>query len=385
MKQKLELEQKQILRLSQEMKLSFEVLSMSNDELLKYWMGKVEGSHQTTEDSFFENLREEEDFYQYLENQLLYMEIPAHIQKQLIFCIHNLSPAGFLEMSDLELCSHLNIPQKGLGELYHYLYQLQPTGVGTRNFKEAIHLQLQKKKKWEPKMWEILNHLEYIAAGREKELAKRLELEEKELENMLIEIKSCNPKPSRGFMVKKSVGISPDFILKIQNGKLLLVEDENLQKNLYKIDMKENQGLQLLRQCIERRIETLRKILEYLVEHQRDYFLEQSSLRTLHAKEVAEHLDLHTSTISRAIRNKYLKTEKGVYSLKSLFCFSEERNQVKQEIQNLIEGEKKEKPYSDAEISQYLEKAFLWRVSRRTIGKYREELGYGSSFERKWR
>lgn len=385
MKPKLELEQKQILKLSQEMKLSFEVLSMSNNELLKYWLGKVEGSHQTTEDSFFENLREEEDFYQYLENQLLYMELPIYIQKQLIFCIHNLNPSGFLEMSDLELCSHLNISKKDLEELYHYLYQLQPTGVGTHNFKEAIHLQLQKKNKWQPKMWGILNHLEYVAAGREKELAKKLELEEKDLEKILIEIKACNPKPSRGFMVRKSFGISPDFILQIHNGTFLLKENEDLQKNLYKVDMKENPGLQLLRQCIEKRMETLRKILEYLVKHQKDYFLNQGSLHTLHAKEVAEHVELHTSTISRAIQNKYLKTEKGIYSLKSLFCYSEEREQIKVEIQNLIEGEKKEKPYSDIEISQYLEKKFLWRVSRRTISKYREELGYDCSFERKWR
>lgn len=385
MKQKLQLEQKQVLKLSQEMKLSFKVLSMSNDELMKYWLRKVEGSHQSTEDSYFENLSKEEDFYHYLENQLLYLDIPENIQDYLVFCIHNLNASGFLEMSDLELCSQLKISQKTLERVLEYLQNLQPTGVGTRNFKEAIRLQLQKKGRWQDIIWEVLNRLDYVASGRITELAAKLGISDIALEELVKEIKNCNPKPARGFLFRKSFGISPDFFLEIQGEELVLRENGELQKNLYRIDMKEDAGLQLLRQCIEKRIETLRRILEYIVRYQKEYFLGKGSLHTLHAKEVAEHLDLHTSTISRAIQNKYLKTEKGIFAVKSLFCYSEERDQIKIEIQRCIEAENKEKPYSDAEILEYLEREFLWKIARRTVTKYREELGYPSSFQRKWK
>ncbi|SQC99081.1 RNA polymerase factor sigma-54 [Fusobacterium necrophorum subsp. necrophorum] len=124
-----ELEQKQILKLSQEMKLSFSVLSMSYDEVLKFWLGKIEGSRQSTEDSFFESLSQEEDFFQYLENQLMYLEVSENIRQKLIFCIHSLNEAGFLELSDDELRLHLGISQKNWRSL-SILWELEPVGVG---------------------------------------------------------------------------------------------------------------------------------------------------------------------------------------------------------------------------------------------------------------
>lgn len=385
MKQQLELEQKQILKLSQEMKLSFHILSMSYEEVLQFWLGKIEGSYQSTESEFFENLREEEDFYQYLENQLMYFDLSESLRQNLLFCIHNLNESGFLEMSDLELCYHLRISPKELEKLYQYLYELQPLGVGTHNYKEAIRLQLQKKQLWEETIWDVLNHLEYIASGREKELALKLGISSEHLEEILKKIRACNPKPSRGFWVRKSAKITPDFYLKYEKETFVLEENEELQRTLYRMDLNETLGLQLLRKCIEKRTETLRKILEYIVERQKDYFLELAPLHTLHEKEIAKALGFHASTISRAIQNKYIKTEKGIFSIKALLCYSEEREQIKLEIETIINQEDKNKPYSDSEIATYLEREFLWKISRRTISKYREELGYLSSFQRKWK
>lgn len=160
-------------------------------------------------------------------------------------------------------------------------------------------------------------------------------------------------------------------------------ENKDLQKSLYRAEIKETPGIQILRKCIEKRIETLRNILEYVTDYQKDYLLGSGALKTLHEREVAEELELHVSTISRAIQNKYLKTERGILSVKSLFCYSGEREEMKIEIQNLIEGEDKQKPYSDLEIAMYLGQKFLWNISRRTVSKYRKELGYFSSFQRK--
>ena len=383
MKQQLELDQKQIVTLSQEMKLSFSVLSMSYDEVLKFWLGKIEGSRQSTEDSFFESLSQEEDFFQYLENQLMYLEVSENIRQKLIFCIHSLNEAGFLELSDDELRLHLGISQKELEEVYQFLWELEPVGVGTHNFKEAIRLQLKKKNEWEETIWEVLQHLEYIAEGQEEKLAEKLGIGLVQLNQIMKKIKACNPKPSRGFSVRKTIKIVPDFYWKYSEGNIALEENKDLQKSLYRAEIKETPGIQILRKCIEKRIETLRNILEYVTDYQKDYLLGSGALKTLHEREVAEQLELHVSTISRAIQNKYLKTERGILSVKSLFCYSGEREEMKIEIQNLIEGEDKQKPYSDLEIAKYLGQKFLWNISRRTVSKYRKELGYFSSFQRK--
>lgn len=119
-------------------------------------------------------------------------------------------------------------------------------------------------------------------------------------------------------------------------------ENKDLQKSLYRAEIKETLGIQILRKCIEKRIETLRNILEYVTDYQKDYLLGSGALKTLYEREVAEQLELHVSTISRAIQNKYLKTERGILSVKSLFCYSREREEMKIEIQNLIEGEDKQ-------------------------------------------
>lgn len=383
MKTSVELEQKQILKLSQEMKLSFSVLSMSYSEVLKFWLGKIEGSRQSTEDSFFESLSQEEDFFQYLENQLMYLEVSENIRQKLIFCIHSLNEAGFLELSDDELRHHLGISQKELEELHQSLWELEPVGVGTHNFKEAIRLQLKKKNEWEEIIWEVLQHLEYIAEGQEEKLAEKLGIGLMQLNQIMKKIKACNPKPSRGFSVRKTIKIVPDFYWKYSEGNIALEENKDLQKSLYRAEIKETPGIQMLRKCIEKRIETLRNILEYVTDYQKDYLLGSGPLKTLYEKEVAEQLEFHVSTISRAIQNKYLKTERGIFSVKSLFCYSGEREEMKVEIQNLIEKEDKQKPYSDLEIAMYLGQKFLRNISRRTVSKYRKELGYFSSFQRK--
>lgn len=133
----------------------------------------------------------------------MYLEVSENIRQKLIFCIHSLNEAGFLELSDDELRLHLGISQKELEEVYQFLWELEPVGVGTHNFKEAIRLQLKKKNEWEEIIWEVLQHLEYIAEGQEEKLAEKLGIGLVQLNQIMKKIKACNPKPSRGFSVRK--------------------------------------------------------------------------------------------------------------------------------------------------------------------------------------
>lgn len=384
MKTSLGLEQKQILKLSQEMKLSLQVLSMPYRQVLNLWNGNMEKTYSSTEKSFFENLTEEKDFYTFLEEQLLYINPPKNIRENLIFCIYNLNSSGFLEFSDIELCKHLGISMKELKETYEYLHTLHPIGVGAHNFRECIRLQLQKKKEWNQKMEGILLHLQYIADGNSEKLRKKLGITKEEFQSFLNKIKNCNPIPARGYFIRKNLTIVPDFVLVLENEVWIAKENTELRDSLYSAQIIETPSIKLLRLCIEKRMDTLKKIVDYVVEYQKEYFKGENFLHTLHEKQVAHDLNLHLSTVSRAIQNKYLKTEKGIYSIKSLFCYEEKREKIKMEIERLIKYENYQKPYTDTQIQEELKSKF-GKIPRRTIAKYRQELGYVSSFYRKIR
>ncbi|MBS9775612.1 MAG: RNA polymerase subunit sigma-54 [Fusobacterium sp.] len=383
MELKLEISQKQKLRLSQEMKLSFQILSLPYSKVLKIWNKQFKKKSGNIDENYIENIEEENNFFDYLKEQLIYFNISEKIKKNLIYCINNLNNQGFLELSDLELSQQLKIGMKGLEETFKYLHELEPIGVGTHNFKECIRLQLKKKNMWEEKIQDVLDNLDYIARGKEQELLDKIKISEEDLGNFLIKIKSCNPKPSRGFSVGKIQTIIPDFYLYIKNNEVIIKENEQWKDKLYNMYNIEDNETELLRYCIEKRIKTLKNILTYILDKQKNYFLNNANLETLHEKEIAEKLNLSISTISRAIQNKYIWTEQGITSFKALFCYSEERKLVEEMIEKLLEEEDKKRPLSDLQLAEKITKKLKYSVARRTITKYRKELGYFSSRQRK--
>lgn len=383
MELKLEISQKQTLKLSREMKISFEILSMPYSQLLKFWSSQSEKNYSSVDKSFLENISQEQNFYDYLEEQIIYFEISDRIKENLIYCINNLDSHGFLELSDLELCQQLKISKKELEETYKYLWELEPTGVGTHNFKECIKLQLIKKEMWEEEIGSILDNLSYIAQGKEKDLAEKINLSISKIEFYLSRIKTCNPKPTRGFSTNKVFTIIPDFYLYIKNSKIIIEENSSWRNTFYNKKNTYDKNLELLKYCIEKRIETTKKILYYIIKKQENYFIKGDFLKTLHEKEVAEHLDLNISTISRAIQNKYIWTEKGIISFKSLFCYFEGKERIKEKLLSILEIEDKKRPFSDLQLAKKIEKDLKYPIARRTIAKYREELGYLSSRKRK--
>lgn len=382
MKQELVLEQRQSLRLSQEMKLSFRILEMSQEELFDYWKVCANGSYLSGEDSFLEALPLEKNFYQHLEEQLLYFNISEKRKEDMLYCIYNLNQSGYLTLSDEDLKRERKLSEKELREVYACLHRLEPIGVGAHNLQESLSLQLKHRGIWDEIYESLLENLEKIAEGQIEDLCVKLHIGQEEFLERFLEIKTCNPRLTRGFSFEKVCHIIPDFRIYQEGDSYQIQENPNLQNNLYRMDMKETRELNLLRRCIEKRVSTLQKILSYLVEKQKDYIFFSGEKRTLHEQEVAEFCDLHISTVSRAIQNKYFQYQEKVFSFKTLFCYSQDRERIKKLIKFLLEMEDKKQPYSDDTLVQILIEKYHYDIARRTVAKYRRDMGYGSSFVR---
>ena len=157
--------------------------------------------------------------------------------------------------------------------------------------------------------------------------------------------------------------------------------------------LQEKQGdFQWIQRSLEQRKETLLKVSMKIVEKQKDFFLKgPAHLNPMTMREVAEELEVHESTVSRTVREKYMQTPAGTYELKSFFTSSVQTTEndqassqkVKAAIQDFIKGENKQKPISDQEIAELLKEQEGMVVSRRTVAKYRDQLGIPSSSKRK--
>jgi RNA polymerase sigma-54 factor len=243
-----------------------------------------------------------------------------------------------------------------------------------------------------------------------KQISKELKITMKEIQDIFDQIQSLNPKPGAILGKETTSYIIPDAIVEQSSeGLTVRMSDESLPRvslneqyyNKFKdANQQVNRFLQdklqdyhWIQKSIEQRKETLTRVVAKIIEKQAAFFQKGSQyLVPMTMKEVAGELDIHESTVSRAVREKYVQTPIGTFALKSFFTstiqtVSDEENtsstQVKKKIETLIEKENKQKPLSDQEIVEQLKTEEGMVVSRRTIAKYRDQLGIPSSTKRK--
>lgn len=399
---KLEMNQSLKLALSLEMKTSIEILKMSIKELKDYLIAEAKGnscieieytknSHKNTDDDTYNNLIEnsliEETLIDHLKEQIIYLDIDKKIKECLEYLIYNLDEKGYLMYSLSELRKNKLFKMETLKRGLEELHKLEPIGVGARDLKECLKIQLLYKKKLNKTLENIIDfNLEDIAYQKFEKIKEENNISQKELEIYLNEIRKLNPKPARGFIVNSTVEyIVPDILVTIEDNMLVIkLNEENSPK--IKINKEgECAGLSkalAIARCIEKREETLLKVARFILYYQESNILEEKPLKTLKIKDIAKALDFHESTVSRAIKNKYVKFDNGIRSLKSFIVLNSENESIKKKLENLIENEEKEKPLSDEKLV-FMLKRFGFVISRRAVCKYREELGIGSTRERK--
>ncbi|RHW58720.1 RNA polymerase factor sigma-54 [Clostridium botulinum] len=449
----LSLTQEQKLIMTQQMQLSIKLLQMSTYELQQYvekevqenpvldsqnihkedkgiedinykklikhleYNGNEYGSYSSynkeEETSPFNFISNEKSLKEYLQEQIIELNENKYIKSICIYIIENIDDKGYLSVRDEEISEELKVPLHSIEEAIDIVQSLEPDGIGARNLKECLKIQLKKKSINNSKICEIIdNYLPLVAENRYNVISKKLGISIKKAQEYGDVIKTLQPKPSRGFYTGDEVKyIVPDaYIKKIDNEYYIIMNEELVPKltvnNLYKdivlndtdenavefVKEKLNSAIFLIK-SIENRKSTIYRVLEKILEIQRDYFdLGIKFLKPMTLKEIADSLGMHESTISRAIRDKYINTNRGTILIKNLFTTGITANNstgedisvefIKREIKELIDKEDKKKPISDQIICNILNNKGI-QISRRTVAKYREELGIQSSKCRK--
>jgi RNA polymerase sigma-54 factor len=310
--------------------------------------------------------------------------------------IENLDENGFLKLKEEEIAKELSVGVQTVKKVREFVKQLTPTGCASYSVKEAFKAQLQELEV--PKKFIFaLDHLELLTKS-EKEFQEKTGLTYEELKEFLRLLRRLDPKPGNlgDFNVKiipdlkvylrgKSVIVEvlkPDwFKLKVNTFYLKHATTEELRKYIYE----KYQRAINLKKAIEQRNETLRKIGEFVFKHQKAFLKDGKTLKPLSYQKIAEELSIHESTVSRAVKDKFVETPYGVYPLKFFFkkgIGGISTESVKERIRQIIESEDKKKPLSDSKIAEILKKEGI-KIARRTVAKYREEMGIPGAFERR--
>ena len=391
----------QALKLSQIMKLSINILKMSITELNNFIEKEISKDLSVSVELNYSNqenyddekeaeinyLTDEKNFFQILEEQLSYFKIERKIKKICVFIINNLNKKGYLELSKIEIKDILEVSDKELDEAFDVIHSLEPYGVGAYSLEECLKIQLKVKNLIDDKLFLFIDNYLYLLVDKKYDLIKeKLNINDEQLFTYIDIIKSLNPIPSRGYSVGKIKKIIPDILLETKKDEVFYeinrasIPQINVKD---KINDKYYKKLNEIVSCIEKRFETLDKIMKIIIREQKSFFISQGKeTNTLKISDVASELNLSPSTVSRAVKEKYIKTNFGIISLRKLFNLDSTVFLYQQKILEYIENENKEQPFSDQDIVNLLEKEGI-KIARRTVTKYREKLGYKSSHKRK--
>lgn len=347
-----------------------------------------------------------------LEEQLRYLFLEPRVDQVCRYIVGNLDEDGYLRVNSSKICKRFNISEKEIDESLRVVQGLDPAGVGARDLSECLSIQLLREDEPDPVAHAIVkSHLRDLAEGKLKRVAKALNCSTGEVQEAADRIRKLNPRPGLACHGGSPRYVFPDVTIRELEGEYEVLVNESYIPRLgisahYERILRENeegtqqaaayikdriQSAMWLLKSIEQRRNTLYRVTQAIVDVQRDFFGHGiSRLKPLTLREVAERLDLHESTVSRATQHKYLQTPRGLFPFRFFFP-SGVSNQgggntsvrsVKDQMEQMIKEEDKGKPLSDQKIADRLKETGI-RISRRTVAKYREEMGIASSQARR--
>jgi len=386
-------------------------------ELIKYleFDEYSNGNYKTTgteeEISPFNFISNKATLKDFLIEQLIEANIDEEKFKICKYIVDNLDNRGYLDYKTIDICKNLLISIELFEECLGIVQSLEPCGVAARDLKECLLLQLDSKGIRDYYLEEIINeHLVLLSENKYAAIGKKLGITPLEVQRYGDLIKELEPKPSRGYFTGEETSyIIPDaYIRKIDDEYIILMNDNIIPKlninNTYKdvinhsedkvavdyVKDKISSAMSLIK-SIENRKTTLYKVIQEILNFQKDYFnYGDDYLKPMTIKAISIKLNLHESTVSRAIRDKYIALNNGnIKRIKDLFTNSLNYHNedlstlnIKNMIKEIVEKENKKKPLSDSNICELLNDKGL-NISRRTVAKYREEVGIKSSSQRK--
>lgn len=371
-----------------------------------------EVSYNPDNDINLENMiKYSSNLYEHLLLQISLYKLRDNEREICEYIIECLDEDGYLRIDDKEIINTLGIDREIFEDCLANIQQLEPNGVGARDISECLIIQINNLGLYNEVLENIVsNDLHLIASNKYKEISKKYNLSLDRCVNLINIIKHLDPKPGRTCSIEKSVYIQPDVIVeKIDDEFVVYLNEKDNYKirinNYYKEILKNSQSdgdakdfikerlnsATGLIKNIESRKNTILRIANEIVKVQ-DEFLRKGvkHIRPLKMKDIAEKLEFHESTISRGVNGKYMLTPFGVYEFKYFFSSAIETQSdgmasstsIKKMIEETIKCENKKKPLSDDNIANILKEQGI-NVARRTVAKYREELGILSSSKRK--
>jgi RNA polymerase sigma-54 factor len=361
-------------------------------------------------------------FEQYVSTDIT---LPEHLMFQLQFAsgsrscrnigryiIESLDENGYMTSSEDEIAEALNTSVENVKKVLHLIRTFDPVGVGARNLSQCLLIQLAQKNMLTDEIKEIVtNHLGDLANNRLSAIAKSLGISVQRVQELGDIIKTLEPKPGRQFSTQGETRyIIPDVIVeKIAGEYLVTMNDSSVPRlmvsSYYSNVLRESKNDEKLHDylserlnsaiwlinSIEQRKQTILNVVKSIIKFQRDYFDNGDKyLKTLTLKQVAEDVGIHESTVSRSINGKYMQCPRGVLELKFFFSAGVpdwhgegiSSNSIKTHLKEIIDSEDHKSPYSDQDLVAILKNRGI-DLSRRTVAKYRDEMGVLSSSRRK--
>ena len=364
------------------------------------------------------NTDDGETLQDYLWSQLItenFTDQETEIIKFMLECLDN---KGYLEESIETIASYFGTDTELVEDLLSDLQALDPSGVCARSLEECLKLQLERRNMLTPVLESIIdNCLEMVARNQIPAIARKLRLSPAETAGYCQIIKSLNPKPGVSFSSRDQLRyIIPDVtIVKFKDHFDILLNESmypTIELNSYYRQMNQNpesselkeylgnkiRQAEWVKQCVTQRGKTLMQVSRAILEHQEEFFtFGPAHLSPLRLADIAQELDIHESTVSRAVSKKYLQCSWGVYPMNYFFSRSVAVQEssgnengaqsvtaadIKRVLREIIEEENKKKPYSDRLLGEKLAERGI-SISRRTVAKYREEEGIADASGRK--
>lgn len=333
--------------------------------------------------------------------------IEAMVAEQIVALIDE---AGYLRADLAELAQRLGVPLALVEAVLAGVQGFDPAGVGARDLAECIAIQAREADRYDPAMATMIAHLDLVAKGAFPQLKRICGVDDEDLADMIRELRGYDPKPGLRFGGGAAQAVVPDlFVQRTAQGWAVEVNSGTLPRLLvnrrYYSELargaaakskawlsEQLAGANWLVRALDQRQRTIVKVASEIVRQQEGFFLHGvAHMRPLTLRQVAEAIGMHESTVSRVTSNKYLSCARGLFELKYFFSSgiaavggdgAVSAEAIKSRIRALIEAEDAKAILSDETIAQKLA-AEGHAVARRTVVKYREAMGYGSSVQRR--
>ena len=345
----------------------------------------------------------EKTLYEHLLDQLSLLKLSDEEFNIGEFIIGNIDESGYLCCPPEEIAEMLKVEPEKVTKILEKIQLFDPPGVGARNLKESLLIQLKEKGLENSLAWKIIDQFFHELDRKSPiQLSKALNVPVERINEAMNKIKSLSPRPASGKFVSAASAVVPDLIVDKIDGEYVVYHNDKSVPRLrinasYKDLLKRNKNTpqdtkkyvrekldqaRWLLNAINQRRSTMINVMHSIINKQYDFFEKGPDyLKPMIMEDIARDVDMNVATISRVSNGKYVQTPQGVYENKHFFNSGLQREngealtkrRVKQQIEKLISEEDKAKPLSDQEIHRKLNEEGI-KIARRTVTKYREEL-----------